>query len=192
MRRLKVARAISPPPPGPSAQPRTDLLPGDACRQCGVPLPSPAPLGTLLVYGDGTATPSGVRVARGELSEESELSALALDGAGDPAASCACGGGEFCRAPGERWRCSTCEPPALPADASSLVGWAFCAVPGEKPLVREPLPYPPGWGRTSVIYLDEIPPDLSSAPIGKCSGCRFTAPLTVEKLCGRCALERVS
>src|SRR4051812_4137630 len=31
------------------------ILSGDACRQCGVPLPSPAPLGTLLVYGDGTA-----------------------------------------------------------------------------------------------------------------------------------------
>ena len=72
-----------------------------------------------------------------------------------------------------------------------LTGWSFCTVPGGTPIAREPLPHPPGWNRPDVVYLDRILPDLETAPIGKCTGCRFLAPLTAEKLCGRCVLERV-
>ena len=125
------------------------------------------------------------RAARDELNEVDELSPP------PPAHTCStCGCGEFYRRPGDCWRCSTCEPPILPADASMLAGWAFCAVPGGVPIAREPLPYPPGWGRPSVVYLDQILPDLETAPIGKCTGCRFTAPLTAERLCGRCTWDR--
>ena len=144
----------------------------------------------------GTLKGSGERVARRELSEGSEQSppdGFALDDGGAPVVPCtACGCGEFHRAPGAPWRCSACEPPTLPADASLLVGWAFCAVPGGSPKAREPLPYPPGWNRPSVVYLDQILPDIATAPIGKCVACRFAAPLTAEKLCGRCAWERVT
>jgi hypothetical protein len=105
-----------------------------------------------------------------------------------PVGPCACGCGEFCRAPGECWRCASCEPQALPADAA---GWAFCAVPGGTPVVREPLAFPPGRGRPRVVYLDEILPDPETAPIGKCAGCRFTSPLTTEGLCAPCVLHRI-
>ena len=132
------------------------------------------------------------RVGRGELSEQCELSAErgqpVLDVDGDPTAPCACGCGEFYRAPGGHWRCAGCEPQTLPADAA---GWAFCTVPGGTSLPREPLPFPPGWGCPSVVFLDQILPDPSTAPIGKCAGCRFTSPLTTEQLCGPCVLRRM-
>ena len=62
---------------------------------------------------------------------------------------------------------------------------------GGASLPREPLPFPPGWGRPSVVYLDQILPDPKTAPIGKCAGCPFTAPLTAEQLCAPCVLRRV-
>ena len=79
----------------------------------------------------------------------------------------------------------------LPADASLLTGWAFCAVPGGTAPARGPLPFPPGWQG----WPDEQPavadlPDLATAPLGKCGGCRFTAPLAADGLCGRCVWER--
>jgi hypothetical protein len=79
--------------------------------------------------------------------------------------------------------------PDLPADASLLAGWAFVAVPGGVPLVRDPLPFPPGYDRPKVVYLDEVMPDPATAPIGKCSRCQWSALLTAEKLCGRCVWE---
>ena len=97
----------------------------------------------------------------------------------------ACGGGNFVQPPSEGWRCSTCEPVVLPR-AHELDGWAFCCVPGGTAIPREPLPYPPGWGRPTVVYLDEILPDLATAPIGRCRSCRFMAPLSERNRCGRC------
>jgi len=35
----------------------------------------------------------------------------------------------------------------------------------------------------------ELPGDAD--PLGKCSGCRFTAPLSPRRLCGRCEVERL-
>ena len=35
----------------------------------------------------------------------------------------------------------------------------------------------------------EMPGDAD--PIGKCAGCRFTAPLSPRRLCGRCEVERL-
>ena len=96
-----------------------------------------------------------------------------------------CGRGRVLPPAGGRWRCTSCEPPALPADAS---GWSFWPCrPARRPRAREPLPYPPGWRG----WPDEQPPlpvlpDPASAPLGKCTGCGFIAPLTPEGRCGRC------
>ena len=109
----------------------------------------------------------------------------------EPHAACACGCGEFHRAPGDPWRCSYCEPPDLPADASALTGWAFVAVPDGAPIPRDPLPHPPRHDRPRVVYLDEVLPDPATAPIGKCVGCRERGFLTDEELCGRCVWERL-
>jgi hypothetical protein len=52
-----------------------------------------------------------------------------LDDDGDPALPCAtCGTGTFHRPPGDRWRCSACEPPTLPADAAAMGGWRCCGL----------------------------------------------------------------
>jgi hypothetical protein len=57
-----------------------------------------------------------------------------LDEADDPALPCGtCGAGIFHQPPGDRWRCSGCEPPTLPGDAAALAGWAFCSLPPEDP-----------------------------------------------------------
>ena len=76
--------------------------------------------------------------------------------------------------------------PVLLPPTHEQVGWAFCAVSGGQPEDRAPLPYPPGWGRPTVVYLDEILPDLATAPIGRCRSCRFMAPLSERNRCGRC------
>ena len=47
-------------------------------------------------------------------------------------------------------------------------------------------------GRERYIVLPtavELPGDAD--PLGKCSGCRFTAPLSPRRLCGRCEVERL-
>ena len=75
--------------------------------------------------------------------------------------------------------------PSLPR--MSRTGGLSAACPDGVPIARDALPYPPGWRRPDFIYLDQILPDPETAPIGKCAGCRFTAPLTAERLCGRCA-----
>ena len=125
-----------------------------------------------------------------ELYELSPLGRCALDEGGDPASPCAgCGHGSFYRAPGEGWRCLACEPAALPP-AHEQAGWAFCSVSGGVPIARDALPYPPGWRRPDIIYLDQIMPDPETAPIGKCAGCRFTAPLASDGLCGKCVWDR--
>jgi hypothetical protein len=62
------------------------ILSGDACRQCGVPLPSPAPLGTLLVYGDGTAECVGCADREvGRILAAAEQAVASPDALNDPA-----------------------------------------------------------------------------------------------------------
>jgi hypothetical protein len=56
---------------------------------------------------------------------------VAVEGGGAPAALCTtCSCHAFHRAPGDRCRCSACEPPVLPGQAAALDGWTFCHVPG--------------------------------------------------------------
>ncbi|MFO1075876.1 MAG: hypothetical protein U1E17_24860 [Geminicoccaceae bacterium] len=42
-----------------------------------------------------------------------------------------------------------------------------------------------------MVYLDTVLPDPDTAPIARCSGCRFTAPLNPRRLCGACEVERL-
>jgi len=42
-----------------------------------------------------------------------------------------------------------------------------------------------------VVYLDTVRPDPEAAPIARCSGCRFTAPLSARRLCGACEVKRL-
>ena len=52
-----------------------------------------------------------------------------------------------------------------------------------------PLPYPPDWqgwpDERSSKPIREIP-NPATAPIGKCLRCRFTAPLSPDRQCGKC------
>jgi hypothetical protein len=105
----------------------------------------------------------------------------------EPVAPCpACGTGSFHRAPGDRWRCSMCAPPAL---AANLTGWSFCGVPGGQARELPPLPMPPA-APAPPVYLDHLLPDRHTAPLGKCRRCRFTAPLMTEGRCGACVAEQ--
>jgi hypothetical protein len=133
-----------------------------------------------------------------------------LDDDGDPALPCAtCGGRGFHQAPGDRWRCSGCEPPTLPSDASALARWSFCALPPEDPEQdappaprgdapeRDPAPTRPDDepprpdarpGGFPAPEADE-PPDPRTAPIGKCRRCGWSTPLSGRGMCWRCAVE---
>ena len=108
-----------------------------------------------------------------------------------PDAPCpACGGWSFAAPSGGPWRCAACHPAI--ADA----GWSFCALPGASSSGRGQLDYPPGWqgwpdGRQDVVYLDTALPDIASTPIARCTGCRFTAPLSDRRLCGACEAKRL-
>jgi hypothetical protein len=48
------------------------------------------------------------------------------------------------------------------------------------------IPMPPGLP----VYLDDLLPDPRTAPLGRCSRCRFTAALTADGLCGACITQR--
>ncbi len=100
----------------------------------------------------------------------------------------ACRSGRFHRAPGGPWRCTSCYPPALPAD---LTGWIFCGAPGGRLLELSPLSPPPVDPRLPV-HLDERLPDPQTAPLGRCSRCRFIAALTAEGWCGACVTKRAA
>jgi hypothetical protein len=94
----------------------------------------------------------------------------------------------FHRAPGAVWRCSGCE--RVNIEPQGIAGWEYCALPGAEDLAAEPLPYPPGWPSEPATDPAAEIPDMATAPLGKCHGCRFTAPLNTASLCGRCAHQR--
>ena len=97
------------------------------------------------------------------------VSPLALDAGGDPCARCpACGGPAFHRPPAAAWACSGCHPPVPP-----VAGWALCRLPGGDVPPQPPLPFPP----TDVPATPGLP-DPRTAPLGRCRGCAFTAPLS--------------
>jgi hypothetical protein len=117
-----------------------------------------------------------------------------LDDDGDPALPCAtCGTGTFHRPPGDRWRCSACEPPTLPADAAAMAGWRCCGLrPENGPpgalQSRQGDDSGSGHARAEAATADALPggfpvpaddgpPDPATAPIGRCSACRWLAPL---------------
>jgi hypothetical protein len=112
-----------------------------------------------------------------------------LNSAQDSAEPCPdCGGGSFVRAPGDGWRCHGCARPPLPP-AHEQAGWAFLSVaPPSTP--RPHLPMPPS-SPLAEVYLDEVLPDLATAPVARCSRCYWTAPLSTAGLCGRCVLKLV-
>ena len=126
-------------------------------------------------------------------AQHSQLSQFSQSGlvcsAQAPAQPCPdCGGGSFVRAPGDGWRCHGCAPAPLPP-AHEQAGWAFLAV-APPSTTRPPLPMPPS-PPLAEVYLDEVLPDLAVAPVARCSGCYWTAPVSAAGLCGRCVLKRV-
>ena len=87
----------------------------------------------------------------------------------------ACGGGAFVRSPGASWRCTDCEPVALPP-ANEQAMWAFRSVPGGRS--KRIRPSPAGPRARTRFYPDTT--DLG-ASIGMCRGCSFTAPLSIRQ-----------
>ena len=157
------------------------------------PVATSAPAAAQVATGRRThMQPVGSKVSALTAAQVAEVAEVAaLGGASLPGDRCAlCGSSSYVRPPSGSWRCSSCEP-VTPPPAHEQAGWAFCAVPGGEAIARAPLPYPPSWqGWPDGKPRQPTLPDLATAPIGKCAGCRFTAPLTVEGLCGRCTWDR--
>ena len=42
-----------------------------------------------------------------------------------------------------------------------------------------------------MVHLDTVSPDITSAPPGRCAGCRFTAALGARRRCGACEVKRL-
>jgi len=77
-------------------------------------------------------SPWAEKPANNDVEAPLEPVGIVLDDDGDPALPCAtCGGCGFHQSPGDRWRCSACEPLTLPGDASALTGWSFCSLPAD-------------------------------------------------------------
>jgi hypothetical protein len=92
------------------------------------------------------------------------------------------------------WRCTGCQP-VEPPPAPGQAGWAFCALPGAADLAG-PLGHPPGWRgwpdeAGGMVHLDTVSPGITSAPLGRCAGCRFTAALSARRRCGACEVKRL-
>jgi hypothetical protein len=83
----------------------------------------------LIRFRDGGSRPPPVPATNADGGALEPVGVL-LDKAGDPALPCpSCGRCSFHQAPGDRWRCSGCEPPKLPDDGAALAGWVFCCLP---------------------------------------------------------------
>ena len=191
MRPLKPLRPVTSATSATSGQEPAET-PGVTGRSHLRPVATSANAAAQVAAGRNHLRPLGSNVAALTAAQVAEVAEVAaLGGASLPGDRCAlCGSGSNVRPPGAPWRCTSCEPVTLPP-AHEQAGWAFCAVPGGEAIARAPLSYPPGWQG----WPDEEPrqptlPDLATAPIGKCAGCRFTAPLTAEGLCGRCTWDR--
>ena len=126
-------------------------------------------------------------------AQHSQLSQFSQSGllssAQAPAQPCPdCGGGSFVRAPGDGWMCQGCaRRPAAPSPRTGGVG---VLLRGAASTTRPPLPLPPS-PPLSEVYLDEVLPSLTVAPLARCSRCYWTAPVNAAGLCGGCVLKLV-
>lgn len=108
-----------------------------------------------------------------------------------PEAPCPdCGGRNFVLPPGGPWGCAACHP------SRGTVGWSFCSIPGDTAAASPTAPSHAPARRTEtgeqsgVVYLDAVLP-APDAALGRCHGCRFTAPLSQHGLCAPCEVKRL-
>lgn len=122
-----------------------------------------------------------------DLHDVLEPVGVVIDDEGFPAWTCTtCDSRQFHQAPGDRWRCSSCEPAALPQD---LTGWAFCTLPDPE---AEPAPLvPPSAAPVQAINngMTAVLPEPATAPIGKCRTCGWMGPLDPHGVCAPCLLR---